>query len=289
MLSLNAPGEYDRFLLDGALRPRLARAVALADVRPGQWVLDLGCGRGETARHCARSGCRVLGVDYSRDCLLLTSETAKSGGGDLRGEVVLVQGDGNALPVRTGSMSRVLMFDVIEHLCPTEAEVVLSEVRRVLEPGGYLVVHTLPNRWALDIGYRWARFFLRSLPSEPRSEREQTIHVNEQDIQSLNRLLVKVGFKARVWLEDSILAQARWQQGGQAFSSSDLRAKAYPFLVNPFLRTLYRLALATPLRLVLANDIFAVAFKGEFPKGSGWGRWLERLLARISSASGKGE
>ncbi|MDP2935204.1 MAG: methyltransferase domain-containing protein [Dehalococcoidia bacterium] len=279
MLSLNAPGEYERFLQDGQLRPRLARAVYLAGVSAGQWLLDLGCGRGEVAAYCAREGGRVLALDYSADCLGLTAWAARQVEAGPSGRVMPVQGDTKGLPVRANSVSRVLLLDVVEHLYPWELDLALAEAYRVLRPGGYLVIHTLPNRWALEIGYPLARFFIRRLPADPRSEIEQAIHVNEQDILGLHRALSRVGFTPRVWLEDSILAQARWQRGGKALLGSDHRASVYRLLGNPFLRAFYRLLLASPLRIILANDIYAVGVKGPVPSGKQWGGWMERLLA----------
>jgi ubiquinone/menaquinone biosynthesis C-methylase UbiE len=275
----NAAKEYERFLQDGELRPRQARAVALAEVGAGELLLDMGCGRGEVSLYCARKGSRVLALDYSGDCLTLASQARRHMEGSLKGQMLVARGDSKALPLQAESVSRVLLLDVVEHLYPWELELALAEAHRVLKPGGYLVIHTLPNRWALDIGYRWARLLCHRLPADPRSEWERTVHINEQDILSLRRTLRRAGFSACVWLEDSILAQAQWQQGGKAFPPSDLRARAYPLLVNPFLRVLYRLALATPLRLILANDIYAVAFKGSLPPGKKWGGWVERLLA----------
>lgn len=285
----NAAKEYERFLQEGELRPRQVRALDLADLQPGQWVLDLGCGRGEVSLYCARQGARVLALDFSSDCLALASQAMGPESGSLRGLVAPVRGESKTLPLRSDSVWRVLMLDVVEHLYPWELELALAEAHRVLQPGGYLVVHTLPNRWALGPGYGWARFLFRRLPPNPRSEWEKTVHINEQDILGLYRALRGAGFRARVWLEDSILAQAQWQQGGKAFPTSDLRAKAYPLLVNPLVRALYRLALVTPLRLILANDIYAVGFKGPIPAGKKWGRRLEGLLGLWPKTQGQGE
>src|SRR5688500_8673848 len=58
------------------LRPRLAHSLELAALAPGMRVLDLGCGRGETAVHAAMRGARVVALDYSADCLHLTREAA---------------------------------------------------------------------------------------------------------------------------------------------------------------------------------------------------------------------
>ncbi|MDO8691751.1 MAG: class I SAM-dependent methyltransferase, partial [Dehalococcoidia bacterium] len=248
----NSAKEYERFLNEGELRPRQLRSLTLADLKQGDLVLDMGCGRGEVSLFCAKRGFRVVATDYSEDCLALAAHAQAVAGGSVKGRLLVARADSKGLPLRTDTVSRVLLLDVVEHLYPWELEMALAEAYRVLKPGGYLVIHTLPNRWALDVGYRFARFFLRRLPRDPRSDWERTVHINEQDIGVLHRVLAKVGFEARVWLEDSILAQARWQQGGKAFPAADLRARAYPLLVNPILRTIYQAALVTPLRLVLA-------------------------------------
>ena len=277
----NSAREYERFLQDGELRPRQVRSLALADLRPGDLVLDMGCGRGEVSLYCARRGSRVLAMDYSADCVSLAVQAKAQKEAGFTGGVVVTRGDSKSLPLKTDSVRRVLLLDVVEHLYPWELDLALSEAYRVLRPGGYVVIHTLPNRWALDIGYRVARLVLPWLPVSPRSEWERTVHVNEQDVVGLYRALTKAGFEARVWLEDCILDQARWQRGGNLFPGTDQRARVYPLLVNPFLRAVYRLAAATPLRLILANDIYAVAFKGPLPPNARRGRWLESSLVRV--------
>lgn len=278
ILSLNAPGEYEKFLADGELRPRLSRAVDVAELVRGEWLLDLGCGRGEVSANCVRRGARVLSLDYSEDCLQLTARAMREGKAVTGGRPSLVQADSKCIPVRDDSFSRILMLDVVEHLYPWELEMTLTEAYRVLKPGGRLIIHTLPNRWALGVGYRLARLMFRRLPPDPRSEEERTVHVNEQDILRLDRSLAKAGFRAFVWLEGSIAVHAKWQQGGKTFPQSDNRARVYPLLVNPVVLALYRLALATPLRLILANDIYAVAYKGSPSSGCRRGNWLERLV-----------
>jgi len=55
---LNACEGYDEFRTSEGehLSRRLDAAFALATVQPGMQVLDVGCGRGEILRHCARLG-----------------------------------------------------------------------------------------------------------------------------------------------------------------------------------------------------------------------------------------
>src|SRR5688500_16859502 len=47
------------------LSRRLSAAFAIAAVQPGMKVLDVGCGRGEILRHCARLGADAYGIDYA--------------------------------------------------------------------------------------------------------------------------------------------------------------------------------------------------------------------------------
>ena len=137
---------------------------------------------------------------------------------------------------------------------------VMREVRRVLKPDGFAVIDTVPNRWALEIGYPLLRLARPSLPADPRTDYEHDVHVNEQDVLGLARTLRRAGLQARIWLENLTLEQARWQQRSAAFA--DVRGASYGFFRRPIVRRLARLALRTPLKLIACNDIYAIARRG---------------------------
>ncbi len=265
-------GDYAEFLRTrgAGLRPRLRRSLALARLRPGLRVLDLGCGRGEVTLHAAARGAHVWALDYSPDCLRLTARTLELAPAAVRARVELVQADATALPLPTAAVDRVLMLDVVEHLHPWQLARALREVRRVLRPDGWLVVHTVPNRWALRYGYPLLRLVRRGLPADPRTAYERQVHVNEQDIVGLRRLLRRCGFLPRLWLENLTVEQAAWRARCLADDAlardivgaargDDVRVGAYPLLRRPLVRRLVRLAMRTPLCAVAANDIYAVA------------------------------
>jgi hypothetical protein len=175
-----------------------------------------------------------------------------------------------------------LLLDIVEHLQEWELNQVLSEIRRVLRDDGYLVVHTLPNVWTLEYGYKLARLVVPGLPSRLQTKRD-IFHVNEQSVVSLSRVLRRNGYACRVWVEDKMLDQARWRQK-QDISDDPALGKIYTRLLDPFWGTLFKALMLSPLRVISANDLFAVAWLPDRSPPSVISRapmaLTERLLAR---------
>jgi SAM-dependent methyltransferase len=241
----------------------LARALALARLRPGLAVVDIGTGRGEAAERAARRGAVVTALDFSAGSLGLA---ARAGG-----RPALVAADASALPLAAASADRVLFLDVLEHLGPGQAALALDEIRRILRPGGYVVIHTLPNRWALALAYPALRLACRELPAQPRSDYERVVHINEQSPASLARALTAAGLAHRVWVEEWTTRQATWGRG-LAYPDA-LRRRGYRRLAHPRARRWARRLMATPARWALANDLFALAWRPDGPGPPGGGRF----------------
>jgi SAM-dependent methyltransferase len=95
------------------------------------------------------------------------------------------------------------MVDVYEHLHPHEIAATLGEIKRILRPGGLLVVHTGPNTWFYEYGYPLVRFLgrkvlRREMRETYRHESDQILHVNEQSPLSLFQGLKSAGFKPKI-------------------------------------------------------------------------------------------
>jgi SAM-dependent methyltransferase len=110
------------------------RALLLAEARPGERVLDLGCGAGRFVGALAEAGADPVGVELAPAAL----ERARAvvPGADLR----LVEPDGS-LPLEHRSVDLVWASEVLEHVA--DLGQVLVEIRRVLRPGGRLLA-TVP-------------------------------------------------------------------------------------------------------------------------------------------------
>jgi 2-polyprenyl-3-methyl-5-hydroxy-6-metoxy-1,4-benzoquinol methylase len=151
--------------------PDLARrsAFARAHVRPGRRVLDLGCGQGDLTAVLAAAGGDVLGVEVAQAAV----DRARRRHAELQFTLVPLDG---ALPLDDTSFDVVWASEVIEHVADTGAW--LSEVRRVLKPGGLLLM-TTPNHGRLALAlYGIDRF------SEPLGD-----HLHLYSARSLRALL----------------------------------------------------------------------------------------------------
>jgi O-antigen biosynthesis protein len=127
------PREQEGTLIDTEHRGRYwwaSRAGA------GKDVLDAGCGTGYGMRLLAEGGARsVKGVDIDPDAV--TEAAARFGDSE-----AVLQGDLLDLPLPDASFDVVVCFEAIEHVA--DASRAFGELRRVLRPGGLLLVSS-PN------------------------------------------------------------------------------------------------------------------------------------------------
>ncbi len=120
-------------------------------LRPGERVLDLGCGAGRHAFEMYRRGADVVAFDQDADELAGVSDmfAAMRAAGEVPdgAEADVKQGDALALPFGNGEFDRVVAAEVLEHIA---ADIqAIEELARVLRPGGTLAV-TVP-RWFPEV------------------------------------------------------------------------------------------------------------------------------------------
>ena len=109
-------------------------------VRPGELVLDLGCGAGRHSFEAQLRGAHVVAVDLDDAVLKDVNEMMKGIGPS--GSCTV--GDALRLPFADGSFDRIIASEVLEHI-PEDAAA-MAEISRVLKPGGTVAV-TVPRYW----------------------------------------------------------------------------------------------------------------------------------------------
>jgi SAM-dependent methyltransferase len=133
-------------------------AARLAGCRPGSLVLDAGCGNGRHALPLAGAGYKVVGLDRS---LMLLAAAQRATRGARRPH--LVRGSYTTLPFAPRSIDVVLCLGTALGYLGDEADrAALREFRRVLAPGGRLVIETLHRG---EIGARLSEYEERPLAS----------------------------------------------------------------------------------------------------------------------------
>ena len=123
---------------DGLFREHIERYLfAMGYVKEGDAVLDVACGTGYGTYCLSSKAEKVYGVDISSEAI----EYAKGHYG--KKNIVFAEGKAVKLDFPDNSFGVVCSFETIEHL--SESEEFLQEIKRVLKPGGILVIST-PNR-----------------------------------------------------------------------------------------------------------------------------------------------
>jgi SAM-dependent methyltransferase len=95
-------------------------------------VADLGCGPGHVARYLHEQGVRMLGIDLAPRMI--------EGARKLSPEIEFRVGDMRALDLPDGALAGSVVFYSLIHLEEREMAPTLRELRRVLAPGGLLLI-----------------------------------------------------------------------------------------------------------------------------------------------------
>ena len=247
---------------------RMVRALELADVRPGQRVLDIACGRGEVVLQSAMRGAYAVGIDYAQASMNIARE-AISGS-----KAALARMDATRLAFRPHSFDVAFMLDFVEHVYQPDLDASFREIAAALKPGGRLVIHTSPNRLFEDLVYRhYVRNVHRALlsisrllrvknrllnelvlptaPVPPHDEYERTLHINPQTGRSLRKALERAGLSVR--------RVDVWEPPQAPFFPREERSLNFWLGVLDVVRFLRPLSRVPPLNRLFSNHIWVVA------------------------------
>ena len=241
---------YSEYAVGYGISPFKRTLMDMNDLQHGQMFLDVGCGRGEILFNAIERGVTGVGIDYSRDAIVLSKEGLKAKG--LDGHLLVA--DATRLPFKNGVFDRVFGGDLIEHLPEESAGECLLEAVRTTKSGGKFFIHTCPNvnfrRYLLP---PVKLFFLlvgrkeKWQQMKAHMECGSEVHVYEYNLPRLKRQLrrIKSVFNVRVkcWLTSDLL------RGGHHIYSKEVAR-------FPLLKILFDIVGKTPLKRILSNDMY---------------------------------
>ncbi len=128
---------YERYLVPALMAAGAERLIALTGPKPGERVLDVGCGTGIVARQAAGlvgARGRVLGVDLNAGMLRVAGRLSAS----VQPPIEWREGNATRLPAADDAFDVVVSQQMLQFV--PEPQTAVREMRRVLAPGGRLAV-----------------------------------------------------------------------------------------------------------------------------------------------------
>ncbi|MFC1670851.1 bifunctional 2-polyprenyl-6-hydroxyphenol methylase/3-demethylubiquinol 3-O-methyltransferase UbiG [Spirochaetota bacterium] len=119
----------------------------------------IGCGGGYACEEMAKMGASVSGIDQSQKSI----EAAKNHALENNLKINYEHCNAENLPYKKNSFHVVMCVDVLEHL--TDLDVVISEINRVLKPGGIFLFDTINRTFMSRLLMIWvAEYILKIAP-----------------------------------------------------------------------------------------------------------------------------
>ena len=168
-------GDYHRNLdPNWSYTPTYLRKMAfvrqfLMSVPQESRILDVGCGEGVLVEEFSREGWKIAGIDLNYES-----------------EYVL-RGDALNMPYPDALFDIVLFLDTLEHLSYENQPKALAEIKRILKPGGFLLM-SVPNLAHLNSRFGFVLFGKLDRPDK------ETDHIGERPKREYEELLKKTSF-----------------------------------------------------------------------------------------------
>jgi demethylmenaquinone methyltransferase/2-methoxy-6-polyprenyl-1,4-benzoquinol methylase len=158
-------GRYDllNHLLSGNIDRRWRRLVAkhllVPLANPEAQILDVACGTGDLALTLKESGsARIIGIDFCRPMLAIAVTKASK----VNSSLPFVEGDALSLPFADRSFEAATIAFGLRNLANVQAGI--QELRRVLKPGGSVVVLEFSKPVVPVISSLFQFYFTKVLP-----------------------------------------------------------------------------------------------------------------------------
>jgi cyclopropane-fatty-acyl-phospholipid synthase len=193
--------------LEQAQADKKAHIAAKLDLKPGQRVLDIGCGWGGTALYLHRvANVDVLGITLSESQLKVARKRAKDAGvaDHVRFELI----DYRALD---GQFDRIVSVGMFEHVGLAHYDEFFDKCRDLLKPDGVMLLHTIGKLGSANAApdpftdkYIFPGYHLPSLPQMASASGKARLI--SSDIETLR---LHYAYTLRHWLDRAFKARAK--------------------------------------------------------------------------------
>jgi SAM-dependent methyltransferase/uncharacterized protein YbaR (Trm112 family) len=119
-------------------------SIMLPPLKVGDTLLDIGCNWGRWSIAAARQGHSVVGIDPSLGAVMAARRIAQK----LNLEIKYLVADGRFLPFPDNHFRTVYSYSVLQHLSKGDARKTISQIGRVLGPGGVAKIQ-MANKWGI--------------------------------------------------------------------------------------------------------------------------------------------
>lgn len=227
--------------LDKNVHSKFERAIELAQVKSGQRILDIGCGRGEIAYYCAKEGANVVAIDYSSAAVAIARQTVSKLPRERQDLVTIEEADLSDFKP-TGLFDKVFMIDVVEHIYDWQLKNILLSLKGHLSGGGQIIVSTpnanyerylYPLKRFINYPYKPIKWALRMIRGKykpknrddllkrlfkvfpEKRDRVDIMHINVMTPSKMRGIFIEAGYDVKIRCDDhsydiASLISKRW-------------------------------------------------------------------------------
>ncbi len=267
---------------DGWSLARVRDIVRAAQFRPGEKVLDAGCGFGTVTVEGAKRGACITALDFSASSLATVRHLSHLLG---LGGVQTIEASVTSLPFPDGSFGKVVSADLVEHLSPAQVHAFLHEAKRVLREDGRLVLYT-PNGCSLSekMAARRRRGEARRDAEEEGGEASSSVpfstRLGRRLLYGLLRYTRSRGLQAQLCLPSVFPAMSAGRDDpvGQGYEHLHVNVMEARDLIARCLRTGFRLERAVATRTGTVLELLP------YPLNLYWGGHVSLVFAKTQGA-----
>lgn len=228
----------DEFKKSGGLKlhPKVQAMIDRLDVKSTMNVLEIGCGRGDTALYLAKKVKSITGIDYSPSAISIAKNIRRKHKPVIQKKTNFFVMDATKLRFKDKSFDFIVFIDTIDHLDRQEQEKMFKEILRVVKDNGQVFVRTCSNHILLSYTYKYYTYpvnkfltlidktikgiYYDSLPKDPRTKEEKKQHINEPNYYTLNNLFHQYFRNVQIKAEPGFLKEGK-----------GIRTAVYNFLI----------------------------------------------------------